>query len=40
MQDGYQKISFSQAHNMMLAEKTFCFFDVREDEEYVTGHAE
>ena len=40
MQDGYQKISFRQAHDMMLAEKTFCFFDVREDEEYVTGHAE
>lgn len=40
MQDAYQKISFQRAHEMMLAEKNHCFFDVREDEEYITGHAE
>ena len=40
MQNGYQRISFHQAHDMMLTEEKYCFFDVREDEEYVTGHAE
>ena len=40
MQDAYQIISFRQAHDMMLEEADYCFFDVREDEEYITGHAE
>ncbi|MCR5663852.1 MAG: rhodanese-like domain-containing protein [Oscillospiraceae bacterium] len=40
MSAGYQKISFQRAHELMLEEKSYCFFDVREDEEYITGHAE
>lgn len=40
MQNGYRKIGFQQAHEMMLEEKEYRFFDVREDEEYITGHAE
>ena len=40
MQDNSHKISFSRAHDMMLQEENYCFFDVREDDEYITGHAE
>lgn len=36
----YQKISFQQAHELMERERVFCFFDVREEEEYETGHAD
>ena len=36
----YHKLSFRQARELMDAEPSYCFFDVREEEEYVTGHAD
>lgn len=36
----YRKISFAQAKELLDTEKEICFFDVREEEEYVTGHAD
>ena len=40
MDSGYHKLSFRQAHELMQREADYCFFDVREDEEYATGHAD
>lgn len=39
MEDAYQRISFSEAHELLAREKDACFFDVREEEEYEAGHA-
>lgn len=40
MDSAYRKISFRQAHELMRQERNYCFFDVREDEEYAVGHAD
>lgn len=37
---GYQKISFQQARKLLDTEDPICFFDVREEDEYITGHAD
>ena len=37
---GYRKLSFEQAHELLLNNKDCCFFDVREEEEYAQGHAD
>jgi rhodanese-related sulfurtransferase len=36
----YQKITFDQAHALMEQEPSCLLFDVREEEEYITGHAD
>lgn len=35
----YKKISFDEAKNIMDTEENVIIFDVREEEEYITGHA-
>ena len=37
---GYRKITFEQAKQLLDTEAEICFFDVREEEEYLTGHAD
>ena len=37
---GYRKIGFKQAKELLDTEAEIRFFDVREEEEYVTGHAD
>ncbi len=37
---GYRKITFEQAKQLLDTESEICFFDVREEEEYLTGHAD
>ena len=36
----YRKISFEKAKELLDTEAEIRFFDVREEEEYVTGHAD
>ena len=39
MSEAYRRIGFEEAHRLMEQEESFCFFDVREEDEYITGHA-
>jgi rhodanese-related sulfurtransferase len=39
MNDRYQKLSFSEAHDLMERDPSCLLLDVREEEEYITGHA-
>ena len=40
MEHAYRKVSFETAKEMMDAEPQHLLVDVREEEEYVTGHAD
>lgn len=40
MENAYKNISFEQAKEIIDSETDYVIFDVREEEEYVTGHAE
>lgn len=40
MDNAYHKLSFRQAKRLLDTEPEICFFDVREEEEYITGHAD
>lgn len=39
MEYNYRKLSFSQAHELLEANPHCIIIDVREEEEYITGHA-
>lgn len=39
MEHSYRKLSFREAKELLDSEDA-CFFDVREEDEYVTGHAD
>jgi len=40
MEPRYRRIDFQQAKQMLDSEPEIRFFDVREEDEYLTGHAE
>lgn len=40
MECAYRKVSFETAKEMMDAEPEYLILDVREEEEYITGHAD
>jgi len=33
------RVNFEEAHDLLLKNKNILLFDVREEEEYITGHA-
>jgi rhodanese-related sulfurtransferase len=39
MKERYQKLTFAQAHDLMERDPACLLLDVREEEEYITGHA-
>jgi rhodanese-related sulfurtransferase len=39
MKEKYQKLTFAQAHDLMEQAPSCLLLDVREEEEYITGHA-
>lgn len=40
MENAYHKLSFRKARELLDTEPASCFFDVREEDEFVTGHAD
>jgi rhodanese-related sulfurtransferase len=39
MNDRFQKLTFDEAHDLMERDPACLLLDVREEEEYITGHA-
>jgi rhodanese-related sulfurtransferase len=40
MNQTYETLTFEQAHEMLTHDPESILFDVREEEEYITGHAD